>query len=111
MNKIAVIGLVFLVGLISSCNKDDNSFKENAEVIDFNSDKCMCCWGWTIIIGSDTIKSDNIVIGETVGYEIKNPIKVYIELGQIEETCSDQGFTNPDLLRDYYEIIKIEKIE
>ena len=111
MNKIAVIGLLFLVGLISSCNKDDNSFIGNAEVIGFKSDKCMCCWGWTIIIGSDTIKSDNIVIGETVGYEIKNPIKVYIELGEVEETCSNLGFTNPDLARDYYEIKKIEKIE
>lgn len=111
MSKITVIGLVFLVGLISSCNKDDNSFKGNAEVIDFNPDKCSCCWGWTIIIGSDTIKSDNTVIGETVGYEIFNPINVYIELGEVEETCSNLGFTNPDLTRNYYEIKKIEKIE
>ncbi|MBA7543073.1 hypothetical protein ES705_35399 [subsurface metagenome] len=102
---------VLIIGLITSCDKDDNSLKSNAEIIDFNPDKCGCCWGWTIKMGNDTIKSDNVIIGETVGYEIKNPIKVYIELGEIEDTCSNLGFTNPDLARDYYKIEKIKKIE
>jgi hypothetical protein len=89
-----------LVIIISSCKKDNVSNKINAEIIGFNSDKCMCCWGWTIKIGNDTIKSDNVIIGELVGYEIKDPIKVYIELGEIKTTCSD-----------YYNIKEIKKAE
>lgn len=110
MKKILFVILSILT-IASSCEKNANSHKSNAEIISFNSEKCMCCWGWTIIIENDTIKTDNVIIGETVGYDITNPISVYLELGVKIRTCSNSGFNNPDFLRDYYEIKKIEKIE
>ncbi len=110
MRKLIILN-VLIIFLFTSCNKETDSQKSNAEIINFNADKCFCCWGWTIKIGNDTIKSDNIIIGETIGYEITNPVKVYIELGEIEDTCSNFTFTNPNLKQDYYQIKKIEKIE
>jgi hypothetical protein len=47
-----------------------------------------CSWGWTIKIDNDTIKSDDVLIGETIGYEITEPIDVYIQLGIKERECS-----------------------
>ena len=99
MKYLILFSLVLNI-FISSCRKDKVSNKINAEIIGFNSDKCMCCWGWTIKIGNDTIKSDNVSIGELVGYVIKEPIKVYMELGEIEPTCSN-----------YYNIKEIKKAE
>jgi len=61
-------------------------------------------------MGNDTIKSDNVIIGETIGYGLTFPVDVYIETGEIEEKCSDNGFVNPELSRDYYKVIKIEKM-
>lgn len=110
MNKIIFVILSILT-IATSCEKNGNSQKNNAEIISFNSEKCICCWGWTIIIENDTIKTDNVIIGETVGYDITNPISVYLELGEKIRNCSNSGFNNLDFLRDYYEIKKIEIIE
>ena len=110
MKKIIFVILSILT-IATSCEKNTNSQKGNAEIISFNPDKCSCCWGWTIIIENDTIKADNVIIGETVGYDIINPISVYLELGEKIKICSTSAFTNPEYLRDYYEIKKIEIIE
>ena len=95
-----------LIGCIS-CDKSENSLKPNATIIGFNPDKCYCCWGWTIKTGIDTIKSDDIIIGETIGYNITYPVTVYIEIGELKNKCSDSGFTNSD----FYKVIKIEKMK
>lgn len=93
-----------LVCLITGCDKNDDSAKANAEIIGFNPDKSYCNWGWTIKVGNKTIKSDNAIIGETIGYEGTYPIKVYVELGNIENSCSVYGI-------EYYQVKKIKKIE
>ena len=102
---------LLIISLITSCEKDKNLLNINAEIIDFNPDKCSCCWGWTIKIGTDTIKSDSEIIGETIGYEIIKPIKVNIELAEIEKRCSNLGFANLAYVRDYYKIEKIKTYE
>ncbi|HPE56444.1 MAG TPA: hypothetical protein PK904_08605 [Bacteroidales bacterium] len=99
--------ILLVFALIISCNKSDDAIKSNAVIIDFNPDKCYCCWGWTIVKGNDTIKSDNSIIRETVGYNIENPVYVNIEIGELENKCSDSGFSK----FDYYEVKKIEKIK
>lgn len=80
-----------------------NMVESNAQILGFNPEKCACCQEWTIKTGNDTIKSDNVIIGETVGYEIKEPVDVYIELGEKEMTCSEM------IGVDYYDIKKIIK--
>ena len=79
--------------------------KSNAKVIDFNADKCGCCWGWSIQIGNDTIKCDNEKIGKSIGYSIDYPVAVYVELGDLEQNCSEFGGY------DYYKLNQIIKVE
>ena len=82
-----------------------DKLKSNAKIINFNPDKCGCCWGWTIKIGNDTIKSDDEIIGKTVGYNIDYPVDIYVETGDIKQTCSDMGGF------DYYNLKTMIKIE
>lgn len=108
--KTTIITLFIMLFLIS-CEKSESSFKGNAEIIGFNSSKCGCCWGWIIKCGNDTIKSDDVIIDDIAGYEIGEPVPVYIELGDIENACSTMGYDDPDLSIDYYVIKKIELIQ
>ncbi len=82
-----------------------DKLKSNAKIIDFNPDKCGCCWGWTIKIGNDTIKSDDEIIGKTVGYNRDYPVDIYVEKGDLEQTCSDMGGY------DYYKLKTMIKIK
>jgi hypothetical protein len=107
----SILIIAILVGLNLGCNRQDDSILRHAEVLGFNADKCMCCWGWTIKIENDTIKSDDAIIGETVGYEIDNPVSVFIEIGKIEHNCASYGYTISGNTRNYYEIKRIEKIK
>ena len=76
----------------------------NAQILSFNPEKSACGWGWTIKMDNDTIKSDDYILGETIGYEITEPIDVYIEPGVKERDCSIFGM-------DYYEIKRIIEVE
>lgn len=79
--------------------------KSNAKILSFSADKCMCCWGWSIKMGNDTIMSLDNIIAQKIGYDISNPIDIYVELGAIEKTCSNYG------IRNYYKINQIVKIK
>jgi hypothetical protein len=100
-----ILTAFLLMIMLLSCEKNDNKTKANAEIIKFYAEKCMCCWGWDVKIGSDTIRIDDVIVGEIIGYAIEKPIPVYIELGDKEETCSSYPMN-----MDFYKIIKIEKI-
>ena len=82
-----MIFLVVIPLILSACEKDP--IKANAEVISFNPLKCGCCWGWTINTGGKEIKTDNSNVGEIVGFEIDEPVLVYIELGKQDVNCSN----------------------
>lgn len=81
-----------------------STIESNAQILSFNPDKEACSWGWTIKMDNDTIKSDDVIIGKTVGYEISEPIAVYIQLGIKERDCSMTG-------KDYYEIKRIIEVK
>ena len=80
--KPLILLVLLSIGLIPSFNNNTRQVKSNAEIISFDARKCMCCWGWVIKMGKDTIKSDDNRIYKLVGYEIKEPVKVFIELGE-----------------------------
>ncbi|MBN1117366.1 MAG: hypothetical protein JXA77_09195 [Bacteroidales bacterium] len=101
MKKYLLLFPILLV-FFQSCENSGNSPKSNAEVVAFNALKCGCCWGWVIKYGNDTIKSDNAIVGKVVGYTIDNPVKVFIELGEITVSCSEF-----ELGWDYFEVKKI----
>jgi hypothetical protein len=80
------------------------TIESNAQILSFNPDKEACSWGWTIKKDNDTIKSDDVIIGKTIGYEISEPIDVFIQLGSKERVCSMTGM-------DYYETKRIIGVE
>jgi hypothetical protein len=82
-----------------------DELENNAKIIAFNPDKCSCCWGWTIKIGNDTIKSDDELIGKIVGYKRDYPVNIFLEKGDFKQTCSDMGGY------DYYRLKTLIKIE
>jgi hypothetical protein len=96
--KPLILLVLLAIGFIPSFNNNTRQIKSNAEIISFDMRKCMCCWGWVIKMGNDTIKSDDDRIFKLVGYEIKEPVKVYVELGE-PRFCK------------YYNIKKIIKVE
>ena len=83
---------------------DLNKIRSNAKILNFSADKCTCCWGWTIIIGNDTIMSLDAIFGQKIGWDIKSPIDVYIELGDTIQTCTNTTS------RYYYKINQLLKI-
>ena len=74
----------------------------NAEIIEFVSEKCYCCWGWIIKVEKDTIKAGDLPDPSLIGYDIKSPIPVSIEIGKKTEDCSELNRYN------YYEIISLD---
>ena len=84
-----------IIALFASCDKRPSS--GDGEIIAFEAEKCTCCWGWTIQLGDETIKTHNIKVGELVGYNINEPVQVTVEIGKQNETCSD-----------YYEVNSIK---
>jgi len=89
--------------LIFQTGEDRNNLKDNpiesgasVESLNFVNPTCNRFY----YIGNDTIKSENLLIGELVGYEIKDPIKVYLVLGEIKATCGN-----------YYNINEIQTIK
>ena len=81
------------------------TIENNAQILSFNPEKEACSWGWTIKIGNDTIKSDDVIIGKTVGYNRDYPVDIYLEKGDLEQACSEMGGY------DYYKLKTMIKIE
>ena len=109
-----LILFVIFIALNSSCNKQSssptNTLRANAEIIAFRADKCGCCWGWVIRMGSDTIKVDSLPDIGAIGYNISAPVPVYIELGNIKQDCSSMSAADPVVAKSYYAIKKLEII-
>jgi hypothetical protein len=107
--------LVFLA-FGPSCEKGSLSptgiIKANAEIIAFRAEKCGCCWGWVIrTIDGDTIKADSLPNENVIGYNIVNPIPVYIELAGMKQDCSAFSLADPIIRKSYYRIKKLEVIQ
>lgn len=64
------------------------SNKQQGEIIDFDPDKCGCCWGWIIKIDNDTIKVDKLPNNEIRPGKVDKPIKVYIKVGEKSDHCT-----------------------
>lgn len=108
-NEKRVLGFLksgILIGAFSvsmSCQSNDDGKPEaNAHVIGFTSEKCGCCWGWTIAMGSDTIKTESAEFFDGVGLPIQAPIPVRVVLGDKTQDCSRSTDTLNN--KDYYKI-------
>jgi len=83
----------------ASCKKDPEKVLANAEIFKFNPLKCMCCWGWYVKKGTDTLKIDELPANVDLFNE-NLPIPVYIELGNEKYNCT--------LDYPYFEVKKLE---
>lgn len=94
--------IVFLIAIFSLANCEKQSELVNkttdAQIVGFVTEKCYCCWGWVINVGTETIKAEHIP-DLTPSENTVFPIDVRITIGQKTTDCSDRtGFP------DYYEI-------
>jgi hypothetical protein len=85
--------LLFALFIMTDCEKKANSINldnltGDAKIVGFVTEKCSCCWGWVIEIGSNTIKADSIP-GLSPSESINFPINVTISIGNQTRDCSE----------------------
>lgn len=98
MKYLKPLTLIILLAIITNCEKENLvNTSTNAKVVDFVTEKCYCCWGWVIEIGSQTIKADSLP-GISSLENIVFPFDVNISIGNQTRDCS--GLSKSD----YYEI-------
>ena len=105
MNLFSVVIVLIILFLFTDCEKKDELANKttDAQVIGFVTEKCFCCWGWVIKVGTDTIKAEQIPtlnLSESTEF----PINARITIGLRTIDCSGQ-------MADYYEIKEFTKIK
>ncbi|MGE5357102.1 MAG: hypothetical protein ACM3PT_12785 [Deltaproteobacteria bacterium] len=97
MKKISLFALVsgFLLLMLSSCCKteEENTCQKKGQIISYVYIECMCCPGWVISTGNDTIKAEILPdeekiwkIIETSGY----PVNIMFDYNNITGVCSER---------------------
>jgi len=105
MNLLSLTFVFFLLFSLTGCEKRDQlaNITTNSQVIGFVTEKCFCCWGWVIKVGSDTIKTEHIptlTFSESTDF----PIDARITIGSRTIDCSGE-------MADYYEIIEFTEFK
>ncbi len=87
--------LIVAVMIIQSCsmdNDDKQSCSISGTVIGFNSNKCLCCPGWLIKSGNDTLKfltvPDNDALSDLVDF-YGYPIPIKFNYKDDNSSCAD----------------------
>jgi len=98
MARLKLLVLVLFIFSFTNCEKKEvkDTPTKDVQVVGFVTDKCFCCWGWVIKIGSDTIKSESIP-GLSIADNQPFPINAAISIGSKTIECGADKF-------DYYEI-------
>ncbi len=76
---------------------------KTTQIVGFESEKCFCCWGWIIKVGTDTIKADYIP-GLRMSESIVFPIDARLSIGNRTTDCSGDMY-------DYFEIREFIEIK
>jgi hypothetical protein len=98
------IGLLIVIFSLTNCEKQAELVNKttDAQIVGFVTEKCYCCWGWVIKVGTETIKAEqipNLNPSENTVF----PLKVRITIGLKTIDCSDRTIDMTGL-PDYYEI-------
>lgn len=101
-NNTLIVLITILIGVGLTSFRDNNCINEGT-ILNFNSLKCGGCWGWTIKIGSDTIKTDNLPYSQNITQQLKFPQKVKVGIGQRKVNQYSIDY-------EYYEITCIELV-
>jgi hypothetical protein len=92
--------LIFILFLFC-CEKPKEACPEaNGLVLGFDARKAYCLYGWKIKIGNDTILTASDIMYEKIGFDIKEPIPVYIEIKEMDTFCRYH----------IHDVIRIEKV-
>ncbi len=105
INRLSHAIVLITLFLLTGCEKKDELANKttDAQVIDFVTEKCFCCWGWVIKVGTDTIKTEKIpTLTPTENFVF--PINARITIGEITIDCSEG-------IADYYEIKEFTEIK
>jgi hypothetical protein len=81
---------------------DLDNLTTDAKIVGFVTEKCYCCWGWVINVGSTTIKADSIP-ELSPSENTTFPISARITIGGKTRSCSEYRI-DMDNLPDFYEI-------
>lgn len=79
--------IIILITFVSTgfTNLKNNDCVKEGTILSFSSLKCGGCWGWSVKVGSDTIKTRNLpfttdVIHQNIIFQLKLPQKVKINV-------------------------------
>jgi hypothetical protein len=84
-----LLTLLFLAALLSGCRKD-NGYDNSGTILGPDYRKCMCCGGWFIEIGKDTLRfthlpeNCNVNLTDTI-----YPVSVYLDWHYPDPQCLD----------------------
>ena len=98
------IVLLIVIFSLTNCEKQTELANKltDAQIVGFVTEKCYCCWGWVIKVGTETIKAEQI---PNLNPSENNvfPLKARIKIGEKTIDCSNRIIDrNP--IPDYYEI-------
>src|SRR4030065_1067519 len=98
--------IVLLIVIFSLTNSEKQTELVNkttdAQIVGFVTEKCYCCWGWVIKVGTETIKAEQIP-NLNPSENLVFPIKARITIGSKTIDCSNRTI-DMTKLPDYYEI-------
>ena len=94
---IILVAILYLSYPVTDLNAQvQDSCAEKGQIIKFTSEKCGGCWGWTIALENDTIKTDELD-GLIWGHDFKEPLAIRVTIGKMKSKLR------------YYEILCIRK--
>ncbi|MFZ2286214.1 MAG: hypothetical protein WAV93_04440 [Bacteroidales bacterium] len=98
MNHLSLAIVLIIILSLTGCEKKYELVNKttDAQVIGFITEKCFCCWGWVIKVGTETIKTEHIPT-LTFSESTEFPIDARITIGSRTIDCSGE-------MADYYEI-------
>jgi len=112
MRHFKFVVLLFSLLIMTNCEKkkeDLVNLTTDAKIVGFVTEKCYCCWGWIIDIGSKAIKADSIP-GLSPLENTVFPINARITIGTKIRDCSEYKIDMTPF-PDYYEIKQFTMIK
>lgn len=104
MKYLTFIVLLIVIFSLTNCEKQTELVNKttDAQIVGFVTEKCYCCWGWVIKVGTVTIKAEqipNLNPSENTVF----PVKAKITIGEKTIVCSNSTI-DMTKMPDYYEI-------
>jgi hypothetical protein len=88
-----LVYLTIILAMLTGCRKD-HGYQNSGTIIGADYRKCMCCGGWFIKIGNDTLRFQNLPEGSNINLtDVKYPIDVYLDWNYPDPQCMPDQIT------------------